>query len=280
MITRGTLTEFRENLSSCFKIRDIHDFFLNQGFRRNPAHRPTDVRGKQRRELVEQYYVGINLKSENDVSRLLAVFADILRRNECDNRRGLVEALKRDSYRWHRDKIVPANPIHYTEHIVAVASRLEIDSLLVQRDRLMNTIDDDPALAVGTAKEMVETVCKTILEIKDENVPNKFPQLVRATAKTLSLHPDNISDNAKGASVIKRLLNNLAQVADGLAELRNLYGTGHGKSGKVRGGVTVRHAHLAVGSAVTLVEFLLRTYDEQNSGIPVANDRSRTDSAR
>lgn len=266
MITRRTLTEFRENLVACFVIRDIHDFFRDEGFERDPAHRPTDVQG-QRRELVEQYYAGIDLKSANDVERLLAVFADILRQNDSDNRGGLVEALKRDSYEWHEDQIVPNNPVPYTEDIVAVASRLEIGPLLVQMDRLKKAIDDDPALAVGTAKEMVETVCKTILEIMNVDVPNKFPQLVRDTAKALSLHPDNISDSVKGARVIRRLLNNLAQVADGLAELRNLYGTGHGKSGKVRGGVTARHARLAVGSAATLVEFLLRTYQERNNKV-------------
>lgn len=81
MITRRTLTEFRENLVSCFVLRDIHDFFRDEGFERDPAHEPTDVQG-QRRELVEQYYAGIDLKSANDVKRLLAVFADILRQNE------------------------------------------------------------------------------------------------------------------------------------------------------------------------------------------------------
>lgn len=264
MITRRTLTEFRENLVSCFVIRDIHDFFRNEGFEHNSAHEPTGVQG-QRRELVEQYYAGIDLKSANDVKRLLAVFADILRQNESDNQGGLVEALKRDGYEWCQDQIVPSNPIPYTEEIVAVASRLEIDPLLLQIDRLKKAINDDPALAVGTAKEMVETVCKTILEIMNVDVPNKFPQLVRQTAKTLSLHPNDISDSAKGADVIRRVLNNLAQIAGGLAELRNLYGTGHGKSGKVRGGVTARHARLAVGSAATLVEFLLRTYQERNN---------------
>ena len=266
MITRRTLTEFRENLVSDFVIQDIHNLFQDEGFKRNAAHRPTDVRG-QRRELVEQYYVCIDLESAEDVSRLLAVFADILRQNKKENRPRLVEALKRDSYEWHQDQIVSSNPITYTEDIVAVARRLEIEPLLVQIDRLKKAINDDPALAVGTAKEMVETVCKTILEKMNVNVPNKFPQLVRHTAKTLSLHPDDISDSVKGASVIRRLLNNLAQVADGLAELRNLYGTGHGKSGKVRGGVTARHAHLAVGSAATLVGFLLRTYQERNNKV-------------
>lgn len=44
-------------------------------------------------------------------------------------------------------------------------------------------------------------------------------------------------------------------VAGGIAELRNPYGTGHGKPDSYKG-LTVRHAKLAVGSATTLVEYL------------------------
>ena len=54
--------------------------------------------------------------------------------------------------------------------------------------------EDDPALAVGTAKELIETICKTILE--DRGVSHKeedLPKLVRTVAKELLLLPENIS---------------------------------------------------------------------------------------
>lgn len=50
--------------------------------------------------------------------------------------------------------------------------------------------------------------------------------------------------------------------AQGLAELRNLYGTGHGKNGK-RAGLTGRHAKLAVGAATTLALFLFETREDR-----------------
>ena len=73
--------------------------------------------------------------------------------------------------------------------------------------------------------------------------------------------PDNIPDSAKGAESIKRMLNNLGDVVRGMAEIRNLYGSGHGKHGRVNK-VKPRHAKLAVGAATTLVVFLYETHLE------------------
>jgi len=72
--------------------------------------------------------------------------------------------------------------------------------------------------------------------------------------------PEGIADAVKGAETIKRVLSNLGSIVYGLAELRNLYGSGHGRSGPLRG-LTPRHARLAVSSAGALCTFLLETHD-------------------
>ena len=58
---------------------------------------------------------------------------------------------------------------------------------------------------------------------------------------------DDVPQAAKGAEMVKRVLSNLATIVQGVAELRGLYGTGHGKDGKARG-LQPRHARLAVGA--------------------------------
>ena len=141
-----------------------------------------------------------------------------------------------------------------------------------QITRMNAAAESDAALAVGTAKELVETVCKTILEARSVAVDTGWgvPQLVRATAKELSLTPDDIPDSAKGSASIRRLLMNLASVATALAEVRNLYGTGHGKGANTKG-LQARHAHLAIGAAATLVTFLWETHvDRAESVQPTA----------
>lgn len=127
-----------------------------------------------------------------------------------------------------------------------------------------SAVDNDPGLAIGTAKELVETVCKTILEDRgitlDGNL--ELPKLVKQTAAELKLTPSDIPDEVKASDSIKRLLKNLADITYGVAELRNSYGTGHGKNAKSRG-LSSRHAKLAVGAASTLAIFLIETHSER-----------------
>ena len=63
-------------------------------------------------------------------------------------------------------------------------------------------------------------------------------------------------------AAIKKLLANLGVVVQSLAEVRNLYGSGHGRGVK-RQALHPRHARLAVGAATTLATFLLETHWEK-----------------
>ena len=143
------------------------------------------------------------------------------------------------------------------------ANVLNAKHLAEQIRRLEASIENDPSLAIGTAKELVETCCKTILGERGKPVSGApdISALTKATLKELKLVPDGIPDSARGADVIKRLLSNLGTIGHALAELRNLYGTGHGKDGKTTG-LPARHARLAVGAAAVLATFLFATHHE------------------
>jgi Abortive infection C-terminus len=124
--------------------------------------------------------------------------------------------------------------------------------------------DSDPRLAIGTAKELVETVCKSILGARGVQADDKwkYPKLVSEARKALKLMPNQIAPNTKGAEAISRVMGSLGSIAQGINELRGSYGTGHGPDGKARG-LHGRHARLAVGMASTLATFLLETHREQ-----------------
>ena len=143
------------------------------------------------------------------------------------------------------------------------AVRLDAAHLSDQIRRIEQSITADPPLAIGTAKELVETVCRTILSERGkpvEGAPDLAP-LVKSTLRELKLVPDAIPESAKGAETIKRLLSNLATVTQGLAELRNLYGTGHGREGRTTA-IKPRHAKLAVAASAALATFLFETHVE------------------
>ncbi|MEI7298544.1 abortive infection family protein [Paraburkholderia tropica] len=142
-----------------------------------------------------------------------------------------------------------------------VADALDAGWMAKEIERLEHAVELDPALAIGTAKELVETCCKTILTkrgvafTKSEDLGD----LTKKVAKELRLVPEGITDETKGADNIRLILRNLTQLTNNLAQLRGLYGTGHGRDGQHRG-LQPRHARLAVASAVAFIDFVADTY--------------------
>jgi AbiJ N-terminal domain 3/Abortive infection C-terminus len=132
-----------------------------------------------------------------------------------------------------------------------------------QITRMEAAVLNDPVLAIGTAKELVETCCKTILEARSVSFGRSadLPELTKLAVKALELTPDDIPEKTKVVDTIKRLLSNLATVTQGIAELRNHYGTGDGKAAGAKG-LGPRHAKLAVGAASTLAVFLTETHND------------------
>ncbi len=88
-----------------------------------------------------------------------------------------------------------------------------------------------------------------------------LPDLTKALAKELKLVPEGISDEAKGAETVRLVLRNLSSLTHYLAELRGLYGSGHGRDGRHRG-LEPRHARLAVGAAVAFIDFATDTHNK------------------
>jgi len=147
---------------------------------------------------------------------------------------------------------------------LAIPSTLDTSHLSVYLDRINSSIESDPELAVGTTKDLVEATLKSILRGLNEDFDESkadIPVLLKRVQKLLELAPDEVDAARRGADTIKRILSNLGGVAIGVAELRNLYGSGHGRS--QRRVVDARLARLVVGSGGTLCKFLLETYEDR-----------------
>ena len=69
------------------------------------------------------------------------------------------------------------------------------------------------------------------------------PQLTNKTLDALNLLPANIQSTDQGADAIKAILGNLRSIPSKLAEIRNPFGSGHGKSASFKG-LEERHAKL------------------------------------
>lgn len=133
---------------------------------------------------------------------------------------------------------------------------------VTQQITLMETsIEKAPHISIGLAKELIETCCKSIFEDRGQKYDKNWDltKLMKETTKLLKLTPDDIPNEARASSSIKQILGSLSSVVQGIGEIRNEYGSGHGKDGKFKG-LQPRHAKLAVGSASTLAVYLLETH--------------------
>jgi hypothetical protein len=130
-----------------------------------------------------------------------------------------------------------------------------------QLGRIQRAVIDDPALAVGSAKELVESTAKVVLTERGIPVDDKadLPALVRAAQQALALHPSAATTGSDGSDAVKKILGSVSGIAIGLAELRNRgYGTGH-RQRTSQVGLHARHADLAVNAAFTWCQLMLDT---------------------
>ena len=143
-----------------------------------------------------------------------------------------------------------------------LTKKFSSDYMSSQMTLMIEMQKKNPTEAIGKAKELIESCCTTILEERNEKVGGDCTvlQLVKATMKVLKITPKDIPDETPESQAMKALLGNLAVIAQSLATLRNKYGSGHGKSADYKG-LEERHAKLAIGSAVTLVDFLWTSHN-------------------
>ncbi len=144
-----------------------------------------------------------------------------------------------------------------------IAASTGTDYVRRQITRMQTALAGDPDAAIGTAKEFVETVCKTILGERavEYDANQDMPRLVKQTLAVIPKVPKGIAEEKKTADAVTRLLSGLHTLVSGLVELRNLHGTGHGREAETKG-LALRHARLAVSAATALAVFLWETHEE------------------
>lgn len=263
IISSKTRRAFQESYVSHSVLREIRSDFDDAGVELGGLP-PGRVFSSSRRSLVERYYQSVDWTSPNQVRQVLDAFESHLNRLEDYNTEKelerLVMYLKRDGLSYSKRKInfTPddIDLIGMEDHKLGI----DLTQLRINIDRIKNGIEIDPALTIGSSKELIESCCKAILVERGKSFSSKvdIPELVKMVAEELDLIPAKVPNSKKGSTSIKRVLGSLANIVQGLAELRNLYGSGHGKSPDQKG-LTPRHARLCAGAASTLSTFLMET---------------------
>lgn len=133
---------------------------------------------------------------------------------------------------------------------------------------LMNeAITRDTDLAIGTAKDLIETACKSILKKHGKNFLSDWNlgKLLKETSDILDFKPKKASNPEKADGSIRQILKGITTMINGVSELRNAYGTGHGKEADFQM-LETKYAKLIVGAVSEIVIFYLVT-DGENTEI-------------
>ena len=196
---------------------------------------------------------------ENDIIKLIVALFDYYVSNPTyDNEKnGIAYQKYQNTIERIRLGIVAMN-----EFAKELEQRFSSEYMSSQISIMMKMTKENPTEAIGKAKELIESCCKTIMEERKVQFSqdDSIGQLTRKVMKLLKVTPHNIDDKLPVAEAMKKILGNLSAIAEGMATLRNNYGSGHGKPASYKG-LEERHAKLAVGSSITLVEFLWCTHE-------------------
>ena len=274
LISIKTRRAFREQMVG-WLLREISEEFDVARIACDLSYRPSA--SGQKRTLVDQYYHSVNWTDLRQIKKVLPVFETILRRVEqmarntsdqwqqrwrvvCED---LIRCLGEDGFQWVGGKIVAGAGLSGLDGSKGAAAVFEVRQMAAQIRRMEAAVESNPGFAIGMAKELIETCCRTILAARGRAVAGRpdVPALIKETFKELKLGPAGVPGAARGAEVIKRLLHNLGTIGHDLAELSGLHGTGPGRRGQVTG-LGPRHAKLAVGAAAALATYLFETHLE------------------
>ena len=263
-----TLAQFEDACSIFLVLREIDQVFGDSGISVGSSLKEGDG---QRRSRFREYVASVDQTNVNDVQCLsgaLGWILEKLERNKSakDTVETLQRAVTRDGFTYESGQLRATLNGNAPMAFTAVTIE-DLQHLGDQAAELHRLALEDPTRAIGGGKELVESVCKTVLRLCDVSVPKDADLVVlsKATMKALELVPSDVDDAKKGADIVRRCLQQLGAVVSSLGELRNLYGSGHGRDGKWKG-LGPRHARLAIGAAVTIAEFFAETYLERKEG--------------
>jgi Abortive infection C-terminus len=136
---------------------------------------------------------------------------------------------------------------------------LSSDAVKTAWERALERRMGEPDAAITSARTLLETVCKHILDDLNVSYPPDadLPKLYRLTAESLKLAPGQQTE-----PILKQVLGGCTAVVEGVGAMRNKLGDAHGK-GRAAEEVEPRHASLAVNLAGAAATFLVETWEGQ-----------------
>lgn len=273
LVSRRSRHAVRDFMSGT-TLREIDELWQDELFA--PVFEDPEPVGGQRVTHFQGYLDRVDWSNAAQVSRALRVFEHAMAwafdassefRPPPDRIKRLQRLFAQDGYTWTDAGRLVGGPSPVVEE--ELLSALTDASVIVEHlERIARALQQqDPAQVIGSAKELIESTAKLVLNQRGQPVGafDSLPDLVRRAQETLLIHPSQAASGPDGTRTVKRVLGAAATIATGIAELRNSgFGTGHGPAAP-RWGLSDRHARLAINSARLWCEFVLDTLADERA---------------
>lgn len=145
------------------------------------------------------------------------------------------------------------------ESISQMLNKVDAPHIAAAWQKALERRASDPTGAITSARTLIETVCKHILDEQAVTYSDTddLPKLYRLTADSLNLSPAQHTEQ-----LFRQILGGCQTVVEGLGAMRNRHSDAHG-TGKTGVRPAPRHAELAVNLAGTMATFLLATWESK-----------------
>jgi hypothetical protein len=160
-------------------------------------------------------------------------------------------------------ELSPEGELHPTGVIdVTTGGRAALEE---QLGRLRRSTED-PALLIGTAKDLLEAVAKFVLEELDfpYRTGADFQEVWYLARERLGIHPKDIDVSVPGGPQMRTIIQSAWAIAEAVNEFRGAQGTGHGRT--MPAGVSSTVALFVVRQACLVAEFTIAELDRQRGG--------------
>lgn len=150
-----------------------------------------------------------------------------------------------------------------TELTLAKTPDLTENSVLRRHLDLINRdLSSDPAAAISSCKNLLESQCKIVLTDLDIEFSERdeLPALFASTASALAINADAVDGSKRGSDALRKAMRALSTLVQSVAEARNSIGDGHGSVNESP--ATPRHARLVFNSTVAVAQFIADTWHE------------------
>lgn len=236
-----TLQEF-EDASASIVLRQIVRAFEGADIRMGED--PGGAVG-DRRTQFRRYVAGVDQHDPQQLNRLGDALGAPIGAAAASKEEFLVKAAERDGFSFAAGVFRPAGTAPSAFTVTRAEDLASIDD---RARRLHLLANESPEDAIAGARELVESVCRTVLRLIGEPAAGKTADLVdlaESTLESIELISVDSAHDKKGVALMRGSLQQLSAVVAGLGK---------------RNGLSPRHARLAVGAAVTWAGFLAETY--------------------